>query len=525
MIDIEHLNNLEASGIIDAYEYVLRKLVAEGLPEEKVYEKCATYLLEYEKVHLDKNLKVNGIKPLYRMTDPVNQIQSNDEYIGIPAKEILPTFQINLRCKHLLNDPDLLANTKVFETNIDEIIKKKIKLLSKNLFEEELKGNTDIYATFATFVENENDKIRMQNFRTAPAFEPYKFTTMLEIKDMIKNENAQKAEEAKYENNLDNKQDIDNMSVNSRKSKYSRKSNSILNYGNDFDLRSKESSNPKKNATVDINPNDGLKQTFGRGQLNTGGSMTSKGMVNKTDLNPSGQNYYEASSQIMSSTNNMINAKGSEITSNNVIDDGEEIEETDKKDDKTLPPINSKTQVKQASKKGSKVTSQVPSKKTSQKVSKNPSQNPSQNPSKNPSKTPSQRASKAPSKKATSNNVNDPQIIDDGGDEFEEYEEEEEEKKPEVNKSSSKQGSKIPSNQQSKGSSKKEILQGKVIPLNNSEQKEEVKSNKASSNKGGKEGQTQKTLKIIDNKGGEEEEEEEDAIMEEEEHPDSIKGW
>lgn len=61
MIDIEHLNNLESSGIIDAYEYVLRKLISEGLPEEKVYEKCATYLLEYEKVHLDKNLKVNGI--------------------------------------------------------------------------------------------------------------------------------------------------------------------------------------------------------------------------------------------------------------------------------------------------------------------------------------------------------------------------------------------------------------------------------------------------------------------------------
>ena len=41
MIDGELLNSLQSSGIIDGYEYTLRRLIEANLPREKEYEKSA----------------------------------------------------------------------------------------------------------------------------------------------------------------------------------------------------------------------------------------------------------------------------------------------------------------------------------------------------------------------------------------------------------------------------------------------------------------------------------------------------
>ena len=38
VIDSQFIDTLESSGIIDAYEYVLRKLIADNLPRNQVYE-------------------------------------------------------------------------------------------------------------------------------------------------------------------------------------------------------------------------------------------------------------------------------------------------------------------------------------------------------------------------------------------------------------------------------------------------------------------------------------------------------
>ena len=57
-IDAQFIDTLELTGIIDAYEYVLRKLIQDSLPKEEVYEKCARYLLEYKKLLLENNIRV-----------------------------------------------------------------------------------------------------------------------------------------------------------------------------------------------------------------------------------------------------------------------------------------------------------------------------------------------------------------------------------------------------------------------------------------------------------------------------------
>ena len=59
MLDSELLNTLQSSGIIDGYEYTLRRLIEANLPTENVYEKCAYFLLEYQKLIIDKKFLKN----------------------------------------------------------------------------------------------------------------------------------------------------------------------------------------------------------------------------------------------------------------------------------------------------------------------------------------------------------------------------------------------------------------------------------------------------------------------------------
>ena len=67
-IDSQFIDKLELTGIIDAYEYVLRKLIQDSLPKEEVYEKCARYLLEYKKLLLENNIRAKNAKSFYELS-------------------------------------------------------------------------------------------------------------------------------------------------------------------------------------------------------------------------------------------------------------------------------------------------------------------------------------------------------------------------------------------------------------------------------------------------------------------------
>ena len=176
-IDGQFIDTLESSGIIDAYEYVLRKLIQDNLPRNQVYEKCARYLLEYQKLLLENNIRAKNAQSLYKLTNLEQETKKEVK----KAKEIIPTFPITLRTRLLLEQEENRPPQKIFETNIDELIKNKLNLLSKSKFDEEERENRKGYGSYAAFVEKENEKIRMYNFKINTKFSSFKFTPMEEI--------------------------------------------------------------------------------------------------------------------------------------------------------------------------------------------------------------------------------------------------------------------------------------------------------------------------------------------------------
>ena len=73
------------------------------------------------------------------------------------------------------------TTTKILETNIDELMKNKIDLLSKKTLNEQERSNLKGYGIYATYVGNENEKLRMYNFKINTKFSSFKFITMVEI--------------------------------------------------------------------------------------------------------------------------------------------------------------------------------------------------------------------------------------------------------------------------------------------------------------------------------------------------------
>ena len=175
-IDNQFIDTLESSGIIDAYEYVIRKLIEEDYPRDHVYERGSRYLLEYEKLALHNNIRAKSVQTFSEMT---NQDDKNKK--EIKAKEIIPTFPITLRSKLLYEQEENLPPQKIFETNIDELMKNKISLLTKNAATEVNKSNLESYGSYAAFVKNENQKIKEYNFNINANFSNFKFIPMEEI--------------------------------------------------------------------------------------------------------------------------------------------------------------------------------------------------------------------------------------------------------------------------------------------------------------------------------------------------------
>ena len=119
VVDSQFIDALESSGIIDAYEYVLRRLIADNLPMNQVYEKCARYLLEYQKLVLENNIRAKNAKSFFELANPEEEKKKQ-----IKAKEIILTNPITLKSRLLFEQEENKPPQKIFETNIDELMKK-----------------------------------------------------------------------------------------------------------------------------------------------------------------------------------------------------------------------------------------------------------------------------------------------------------------------------------------------------------------------------------------------------------------
>ena len=196
-IDGKYLNTLESSGIIDAYEYVLRKLIEENLPRTQVYEKCARYLLEYQQLLLENNIRAKNAQSFVKLSNLEEEKKKE-----VRAKEIIPSFPITLKSRLLFEQEENRPPQKIFETNIDELMKNKLNLLSKNTLNEQMRSNLKGYGSYAAFVENENEKIRMYNFKINAKFSGFQFTPMEEIEKG--NYSNEEINSNNYNNNIDN---------------------------------------------------------------------------------------------------------------------------------------------------------------------------------------------------------------------------------------------------------------------------------------------------------------------------------
>ena len=196
-IDPQFIDTLELTGIIDAYEYVLRKLIQDSLPKEGVYERCARYLLEYKKLLLENNIRAKNAKSFYELSHL--EIGKKPEK---KVEEIIPTFKVTLRSKILLEQEENKPPQKIFETNIDELIKNRLNLLSKKALNEENRSNIKEYGSFSAYVENENEKLRSYNFKINVKFDNFEFTP---LEDIEKNNPLEKPEEKISNNNISNK--------------------------------------------------------------------------------------------------------------------------------------------------------------------------------------------------------------------------------------------------------------------------------------------------------------------------------
>ena len=175
-IDSQSIDTLELTGIIDAYEYVLRKLIQDSLPKEGVYEKCARYLLEYKKLLLENNIRAKNAKSFYELSNLETGKKEEKK-----VQEIIPTFPVTLRSRLLLEQEENKPPQKIFETNIDELIKNRLNLLSKKAFNEESRSNIKEYGSFSAYVEYENEKLRKYNFKINVKFDNFEFTPLEDI--------------------------------------------------------------------------------------------------------------------------------------------------------------------------------------------------------------------------------------------------------------------------------------------------------------------------------------------------------
>lgn len=199
MIDGELLNSLQSSGIIDGYEYTLRRLIEANLPRENVYEKCAYFLLEYQKLILENNIRAKGLQDFIDLSEPPKKIEP-----AKPIKEIVPNFPITLKSKLLYEKENNTRSksSQLVSLTIDELIKNQLKLSTKGISEQERRNPKAYTDSFAYFTEQENRKLKNGIMKTYPQYKPFEFIPILEIRKM--NEEGKTNTNDNYNSNNNN---------------------------------------------------------------------------------------------------------------------------------------------------------------------------------------------------------------------------------------------------------------------------------------------------------------------------------
>lgn len=162
---------LKLSGIIDSYEYVLRKLVEDGLPKYGVYDKCADYVLEYKDLVLKNNILAKNAQSLFELQ------KIEEQKVEEEPKEIVPETRIILTSRL---DGDYQPK-KIYEKSIDELMKNRLNLMTRSELNNEIRANLKGYGNYATYVEDQNDKLRKHNFKINMKLPKYEFISFEDI--------------------------------------------------------------------------------------------------------------------------------------------------------------------------------------------------------------------------------------------------------------------------------------------------------------------------------------------------------
>ena len=162
---------LKISGIIDSYEYVLRKLVEEGLPKYGVYDKCADLVEEYKELVLKNNILAKNAQSLFELQ------KLEEKKVEEEPKEIVVQSPITLTSRL---DEDYQPK-KLYETNIDELMKNRLNLMTRSELNNVMNANRKGYGSYATFVEDKNNELRMQNFKINMKLPKYEFISFEDI--------------------------------------------------------------------------------------------------------------------------------------------------------------------------------------------------------------------------------------------------------------------------------------------------------------------------------------------------------
>lgn len=241
MLDSELLNTLQSSGIIDGYEYTLRRLIEANLPTENVYEKCAYFLLEYQKLILDNNIRSKGLQDFVMLTE-----KSEKKIEPIKLREIKPNFPITLKSKLLLEKENNLqrTNNQLTPLNIDELIKNQLKLSTKSVTEYDRRNPQSYSESFAYYTEIQNKKLKNGINKTCPRFKEFEFIPILEIRKMNEdNKNNQNNQTGNYNNgemnhnftgSYNNNISMGNLNIVNPSRKSTENSQDILKVSKDF---------------------------------------------------------------------------------------------------------------------------------------------------------------------------------------------------------------------------------------------------------------------------------------------------
>ena len=134
--DIRLQDPLKLSGIIDSYEYVLRKLVEEGLPKFGVYDRCADLVEEYKELVLKNNILSKNAQSLF-------ELQKLEEKKVEEVKKIFTEDELNDTLEVISNLRNIINEKRNNLNNISKNNDEKIyKILSKNkIVESEINEN------------------------------------------------------------------------------------------------------------------------------------------------------------------------------------------------------------------------------------------------------------------------------------------------------------------------------------------------------------------------------------------------